>query len=215
MNEPANPEPRWNEYYAATETRPPRETLLKALECVPRDGRAIDLGCGCGHDTIAMLEHGLRVTAIDATQEATARTVRAAQQQHLNERLQTFTRPFERVEFGTYHLINASFSLPFCAFQEFPALWGRIRAALLPGGVFSGQLFGDHDQWVKEPTHNVQVFLSRAQVDELTAGLERLHFEEFEGDGKTATGKPRYWHVFHMVLRQPEPVRSAGEVVPL
>ena len=192
----------WQEYYAATETRPPRDTLLKALEFVPREGRAIDLGCGCGHDTVAMLTHGLRVTAIDATQEATTRTVRAAQRQHLNQRLQAFTRPFERVEFGTYHLINASFSLPFCAADEFPTLWRKIRDALLPGGVFSGQLFGDHDQWVNEPTHNVQVFLSHEQVDKLTAGLERLHFAEEERDGMTATGHAHHWHVFHMVLRR-------------
>lgn len=193
---------RWQEYYAATQARPPRDTLLKALEVVPNDGRAIDLGCGCGHDTIAMLKHGLRVTAIDATQEATGRTVKQAQQQHLNERLQTFTRPFERVEFGTYHLINASFSLPFCAVEDFPALWQTIRNALLPGGVFSGQLFGVNDQWASEPGHLSRVFLTRDQVDELTAGLERLHFAEEERDGLTAVGNPHHWHVFHMVLRR-------------
>jgi len=202
MNRHSPTDARWNEYYAATEARPPRDTLLKALELVPREGRAIDLGCGCGHDTIAMLRHGLRVTAVDATEEATARTVKQAQQHHLNQRLQTFTRPFERVELGTYHLINASFSLPFCAAAEFPALWRGLRDALLPGGVFAGQFFGVNDQWATEPGHRAQVFFTPAQVTELTAGLERVYFEEVERDGVTAVGAPKHWHVFHMVLRR-------------
>jgi len=203
MTPDENKSTHWQEYYAATQARPPRETLLKALEVVPHEGRAIDLGCGCGHDAIAMLRHGLRVTAIDAAEEATTRTVKAAQRQHLNQRLQTFTRPFERIEFGTYHLINASFSLPFCTAEKFPALWQTIRGSLLPGGVFSGQFFGVNDEWATEPSHLSHVFLTREQVDELTAGLDRLHFAEEERDGLTATGHAHHWHVFHMVLRKP------------
>lgn len=202
VSEPDIDKKRWQEYYAATESRPPRDTVIKALEVVPSSGRAIDLGCGCGHDTIAMLRHGLHVTAVDVSEEATARTVKQAQQQRLNQRLQTFTRPFERVEFGTYHLINAAYALPFCDPDEFPAVWQRIRNALLPGGVFAGQFFGVNDQWASEPGHRADVFLTRERVDELTKDLERLHFEEYEGDGTTATGKPRYWHLYHMVLRQ-------------
>lgn len=202
MPELTSEEQRWREYYAATETRPPREMVVKALGYVPHEGRAIDLGCGVGHDTIAMLKHGLHVTAVDASEEATARTITQAQHLNLNQKLQTFTRRFEDVEFGTYHLINAEFCLPFCELEQFPGLWQRIRSALLPGGVFAGQFFGVNDQWATEPGHHAEVFLSRDEVEQLIDGLERLHFEEVERDGHTATGKPRYWHVFHMVLRQ-------------
>jgi SAM-dependent methyltransferase len=201
VNDAASEAKRWQEYYAATESRPPRDTVIKALEFVPSYGRAIDLGCGCGHDTIAMLKHGLHVTAVDVSEEATARTIKQAQHEQLNQRLQTFTRPFERVEFGTYNLINAAYSLPFCDPDEFPGLWERLRAALLPDGVFAGQFFGVNDQWNHEPGHHARIFLTRREVDRLTNGLERLHFEEFEGDSTTATGKPRYHHVFHVVLR--------------
>lgn len=202
MTPDAEQNPHWNEYYAATETRPPRDTVLRALEHTPRDGRGFDLGCGVGHDTIAMLRHGLRVTAVDQSDEAIARTRRQAQELGLDARLTTVVEPFERIELTPADLINAAYSLPFCALDAFESLWARIIDSLRPGGIFAGQLFGVNDQWATEPGHHANIFLSRAQVDELTAGLERLHFNEFEGDGTTATGKPRYWHLYHMVLRK-------------
>lgn len=202
MSEPAAAAEHWQEYYAATAQRPPRDTLLKALEFVRAEGHSIDLGCGVGHDTIAMLRRGLRVTAIDAAPEAVERTIAQARQAGLADRLTARVQRFEEVEFDSSDLINASFSLPFCDREAFAGLWERIIGALAPGGVFAGQFFGVNDQWAREPGHHAQVFLTRGEVDELTAGLERLHFEEVERDGETATGKPRYWHVFHMVLRR-------------
>ena len=67
---------RWKRYYANTGERPPRKTLLLALERFAGEGlqggQAIDLGCGSGRDTIAMLRQGWRVLAIDAEPEAFA-----------------------------------------------------------------------------------------------------------------------------------------------
>ncbi len=61
-NEPAN---GWVAYYKVLEGRPPRPLLLEALERWPAaatdDARnAIDLGCGDGTDTLALLQHGYR-----------------------------------------------------------------------------------------------------------------------------------------------------------
>ena len=55
---------RWVDYYQAVAGRPPRETLVTALNHfateskIPRRGRvgfAVDLGCGDGRDTVEML----------------------------------------------------------------------------------------------------------------------------------------------------------------
>src|SRR6202011_472039 len=55
--------------------RPPRRTLLKALERFGEgDGRAaVDLGCGDGRDAIELLRQGWRVLAIDAEPAAMER----------------------------------------------------------------------------------------------------------------------------------------------
>src|SRR5579864_1965030 len=66
----------WREYYERTEGRPPRRTLLAALDRFGADAgrrRAVDLGCGDGRDTIELLRRGWRVLAIDAEAAAVAR----------------------------------------------------------------------------------------------------------------------------------------------
>ena len=48
----------WQDYYQRTDDRPPRETLMEALSRFDKEeavGRAVDLGCGNGRDTIEIL----------------------------------------------------------------------------------------------------------------------------------------------------------------
>ncbi len=54
----------WVKYYTATEGRPPRPTLLAALDRFAAEGIcgiAVDLGCGDGRDAIELLRRGWRV----------------------------------------------------------------------------------------------------------------------------------------------------------
>lgn len=193
----------WLEFFDATREREPRDMVLKALEHVPSDGRALDLGCGCGGDTLAMLAHGLHVIAIDGQSEAITHTNQRVARAGLGARFESRVQTFENLAFEQYVLINAGFSLPFCAAGEFESFWARLRHSLRGGGVFAGQLFGDRDEWAGKADHVAQVFLNQSQVKELIAGMEAIHFEEVETDGQTAIGEPKHWHVFHMVLREP------------
>ena len=47
-------------------------------------------------------------------------------------------------------MINARFSLPFCAAVEFPGLWGELIKSLKVGGIFCGQFFGPDDEFLLE-----------------------------------------------------------------
>lgn len=53
------------EYYNNTEDKEPNYVLKKFLEYNKKVGTAIDIGCGAGRDTIALIKHGWNVLAID------------------------------------------------------------------------------------------------------------------------------------------------------
>ena len=190
----------WKEYYERTAGRPPRRTLLLALERFgPGGGRsAVDLGCGDGRDAVEMLRRGWRVLAIDAEPAALERL---AQRPDLppGAALETRCQRFEDADWPAVDLVNASFSLPLCPPARFPGVWARICRSLKPGGRFSGQLFGERDEWRGESDIT---FHSRAAIDRLLAGFTVELLEEEESAGPTPYGKPKHWHLFHIVARK-------------
>jgi tellurite methyltransferase len=186
-------------YFDATAERPPRRTLLAALERSSGEtGFALDLGCGQGRDTIELLRRGWSVLAIDAAEEA-IRRLAARADLPVRARLETLVGRFEDAVWPTANLVNASFALPLCPPSCFPELWQKIVASLAPGGRFAGQFYGERDDWAGNPgiTHH-----DRAAVIRLLAGLETELFEEEESDAVTPRGRPKHWHIFHIVARR-------------
>ena len=188
----------FSDYYDATAQRPPRKTLLAALARFATAGVAVDLGCGDGRDTIELLRRGWRVVAIDAEAEAIARLA-ARPDLPAAAALETEVARFETAHWPACDLVNASFALPLCPPAAFPALWQRIVASLAPGGRFAGQLYGERDGWAGNPGIT---FMRRAEAARLLATLEVELFEEEESDAVTPRGKPKHWHVFHIVARK-------------
>src|SRR5439155_900865 len=128
----------WARYFAVAgdDARP---TLLDALARFDSPGLAVDLGAGTGRDTAALLRRGWHVVAIDREPEAVER-LRALD---AGSQLETRLARFEEADWPPCELVNASFALPFCAPEAFPAVWERIVTSLRPGGRFSGQPFGE------------------------------------------------------------------------
>jgi tellurite methyltransferase len=191
----------WAEYYAATEDRPPRPTLRDAVarfDDSPQLRFAVDLGCGDGRDAIELLRRGWSVLGIDAEPAAIAKLA-ARSDLPAGAKLTTLCRRFEEAAWPAADLVVSSFALPLCPPERFPALWQRIVASLKPGGRFAGQLYGDRDGWVGRPgiTH-----LDRASVEALLRDLEIERFDEEESDAVTPRGKPKHWHIFHIIARR-------------
>ncbi|HZB91913.1 MAG TPA: class I SAM-dependent methyltransferase [Stellaceae bacterium] len=190
----------WTAYYERIAGRPPRRTLLRALERFgDATGRlAVDLGCGDGRDTIELLRRGWRVVAIDAEPEAIRR---------LNDRpdlpkgtmLEARCARFEDAAWPAADLVNASFALPLVAPEHFAPLWAKIARSLKPGGRFAGQLFGPRDGW---HGRDAITFLTRDEILRLLAGFSVEHFEEEETDATTPCGEAKHWHLFHIVARR-------------
>ncbi len=191
----------WAAYYAKLRERPPRRTVLAALdrfEPTPAGALAIDLGCGDGRDTIEMLHRNWRVVAVDAEPEA----LRQLQARALppDSEVTPILARFENVPMPLgLSLVNSSFALPLCEPEAFHRVWERICEALPPGGRFSGQWYGPRDSWRGRPG---MTFVGRDEALGLLAGLELEMFEEEEADGVTPRGNAKHWHIFHIVARK-------------
>lgn len=192
-------ETSWSVYYEANDDRAPRAMLLEVLASFPAPGDAVDLGCGSGIDTAAMLERGWRVFSTDAEEEAIGR-LRGRVPRATADLLRTSVVRMEEVELPPADLVWAGFSLFFCDPAMFPDVWGRITTAVRPGGRFGGQLLGERDTWA--PDGEMKAF-SRGEVERLFDRWTIERFEEEENDGESCSG-PKHWHVFHVVARAPE-----------
>ena len=104
----------------------------------------------------------------------------------------------ERAEWPRCDLVNASFALPFCTPDAFPRVWARIVDSLRPGGRFSGQLLGDHDDWAGSGV----VVHTRAELAGLLEPFEVELLDELDDEGTTAVGTHKHWHLYHLVLRK-------------
>lgn len=198
--EPSTPERNWRTYWDKTEGRPPRPTLLRALDAFEDEGRspglAVDLGCGTGRDAVELVRRGWRVVAVDGEAEALERLrakVPPASVEPVLTSLASYTPP-------RCLLVNASFALFFLDRAALEACWRRIVASLAPGGRFAGQLLGPEDSWV---TRGRCTGLARAELDALTAGWEVEMRDEAITDGVTPQGEAKHWHIWHVNARRP------------
>ncbi len=191
----------WKAYYEATAGRPPRPTLLWALDHFGADappGTAVDLGCGDGRDAIELLRRGWAVIAIDSAPEAIAR-LKARSDLPPSSKLIAQCGRFEDVSWPEVALANASFALPICRPQDFPALWEKLTRSLVPGGRFAGQLYGTHDSWASNPA---MTFFDEAGARRLFEAYAIELFETEESDAVTPRGVAKHWHIFHVVARK-------------
>ncbi|MEK6704113.1 MAG: class I SAM-dependent methyltransferase [Planctomycetota bacterium] len=204
----------WTTYYDAVAGKPPRDTLILALdewEKDPdraertRDHLAIDLGAGEGRDTRELLRRGFRVVAVDPHPDS-ARRIHESISGDDADRVRVVGTAIEGFasaagQSGPFDIVNASFSLPFVHPSNFAFVWSWIRLVLAPGGYFAGQFFGPKDSWASIPGRS---HFAREQVEEMLDGLFQVQFEESEKDGQDAEGNAKHWHVFHVVARKPD-----------
>jgi tellurite methyltransferase len=195
----------WVKYYAGTEGRPPRPTLLAALDHFAAEricGVAADLGCGDGRDAIELLRRGWRVIAVDSEPIAIER-LRARRDLPPAAQLDLRGVKFEDADWGKVELVNSSFALPFCPPGAFPALWRKIDASIVSGGRFAGQLCGPRDSWAEKGMDNRPItFHDEISARKLFANYTLELFEIEETDSVTPRGETKHWHLFHIIARK-------------
>jgi SAM-dependent methyltransferase len=182
----------WSEYYNFTREQPPSQLLIEALSHVENTGKAIDIGGGALRDTRYLLQKGFDVTVIDKSPllEREASNIK-------NERLHLFVTSFEDFQFPVdeYILASAMHSLPHCDPEHFGRVIINIKSSLKKGGIFCGQMFGDHDQWSKTVE---MTYLTADKAREYLKDMEIISFREEE----TEEGRTKHWHIFNFIARK-------------
>jgi SAM-dependent methyltransferase len=191
----------WEDYYKAVEGRSLRPLFVAAIPFLPdplaaeRARVAVDLGCGDGRESLALLTRGWSVVAVDVTPEAVVLLQRSVPPDAA-PRLTTVVGAFHEVVLPEADFVYAGLSLPFCSPEHFADVWRAVRGALArKGAVFAGHFFGPNDSWASTSD---MTFHTRKETEALFAGYEVQSFTEQDEDGASAAG-PKHWHVFHVI----------------
>jgi SAM-dependent methyltransferase len=195
---------RWREFLTATKDNAARPNLLRALsyfenqDMLPQIKTAVDLGCGAGADTIELIKNGWQVLAIDKEQEAI--TLLESKVGVLKDHVQTKAIPFENIKKLPKSLfVNSSLSLPFCNPHHFDGLWKIIKDSILTTGRFSGDFFGNRDEWSANPN---MTFHTSEQIKKLFSKFRIEYIYERDEKGPTATAGIKHWHSFTVIARK-------------
>ena len=200
MNAP--PGSDWAAYYRSTIGREPRPLFAKGMAAVEAAGlvrgQAIEIGFGDGRETLALLETGWRVLAIDPS-PAAAEVLLSQVPTHVVDRLEIRSVPAEGADLPPFDLLYAGYSLPFLGADALDRFWNAARDRLRPGGILVVNFFGPRDSWAgREGMRFIDVDAVRRLVD----GLELIALDEEEQDGNSFLG-PKHWHVFDVIARRP------------
>ena len=186
-------------YYDNTESENPRKNVRYFINKISSNpGKAIELGCGAGNDTVYLIKNSWKVLAIDRenVEERIAKRLNPEEQKRFRFQKQNF----EEIELEKSNLIIANYCLPFCNKNNFNELWDKINDSLLQDGYFIGNFFGKHDSWNGAKTEIL--FLSREQVMNLFDSFDIIRFDEFENDGLTGLGEMKHWHIYNVIAKK-------------
>lgn len=188
----------WRKYIEKTSINDPRPLLVEAVGHIVSRGSALDFGAGALVDSKFLLAEGFEnVVALDNDEAAEERA-----REIVNPNFHFVRSTFEDYEYptNTHELISGQYAFSFIRKEAFGKVMQKIFNSLKTGGVITGQIFGDRDEW--NTADSDKSFLSKESFDNLFKNFEMLKFEEEEGDRETALGNMKHWHAFHFIAKK-------------
>jgi len=126
-------------YYNLTKGMKPHLNVLKFLSLNLPPQNAIDIGCGAGRDTIALLKNNWEVLSID--KENTESIIREGLSAKELEKFHFQNCFFGEMNLPKVNLVVANFSLPFSKKEYFNLIWKKIKDSILDERIFCRKFF--------------------------------------------------------------------------
>lgn len=179
--------------YAGRDRRVPERQMARFIGHLPPGARILELGCGAGGDSEALLAHGFDVTPSDGSAAMAAEAER-----RLGRRV--LVLPFQHLAYvAEFEGVWANACLLHVPRSDLPDVLGRVARALRPGGRFyasfktgGGEGLDSLGRYYNRP--------SREELDALchTAGFGEIEIETVSGGA--FDGEPTTWLYLHAAL---------------
>ena len=183
----------WKDYQERTYNNEVCKLLIYFLNNY-RINNSIDLGCGSGNETVYMLNHGIKVLAVD--RQLNEQYILDRVDDSIKENATFLEHEFENIELPKTDAITAFFSISFCNPKYFDDLWDTIYNSLNKDGYFVGQLFGDRDDWKDNPSINT---FTIEQVKKYLQKYKIIKLDEIEYIRKSDNKK---WHYYNIIAQK-------------
>ena len=166
-------EKRWDQKWTERAGKPYHPNpLLVNNEALLSGGRALDLACGLGQNSIWLAGHGYQVIGVDISGVALGMAISDAKKAGLSDRLL-----FAQMDLGLWSLPREMFDL-ICVFRFLKRrLFPEIKAALRSGGVL---LYSTRHRGLlnRQPEANRNFLLKSGELGREFSGWEIVHCVE-------------------------------------
>ena len=183
----------WEEYQRVTYGEPPSSNIVEFLTH-QNPKTAIDLGCGCGNDTVYMAKKGINVIAIDLFLNKNYILDRLTDEE--KERVSFIEGNFEEIEFPKTDVVLANYSLAFCSLNNFEKVWQKIYDALNDKGFFVGHFVSKDD--IRTQKKDICSF----SIEETKKHLENYYIVSFIEVIKERKDKQENSDIFSIVAQK-------------
>ena len=123
----------WNEYHKVTNNIPPRKNIVNFINNYKElSGKAIDIGCGAGNDTIYLIQNNWNVLAIDGSD--VENSIKEKLNDEEKEKFSFQVQKFEDLKLPKSDLIISNNALPFCNKEYFYTMWQEICNSINSNG---------------------------------------------------------------------------------
>jgi SAM-dependent methyltransferase len=168
-------------------------------------GRALDLGCGEGADSVWLAERGWDVVVVDISETALGRAKEAAGTRGVTDRIEFVQLDLsEDFPSGTFDLISSQF-LHSTVYLDRSKVLANAAAALRPNGLLVIVDHGSAPPWASKLDHHHEF----PRAEEVVAGMklsddefERVRVDAVERQAVGPEGQQRPWMDNVIVLRR-------------